>query len=78
LYFFANTVPPSKKTITQESISAEKDIEAQDILNVAKSQLSPSQLSYVNRLENAVVRGDVKTQQLASYQQLAGFWKDSV
>jgi len=78
LYFFANTVPPSKKTITQESISAEKDMEAQDILNVAKSQLSPSQLSYVNRLENAVVRGDVKTQQLASYQQLAGFWKDSV
>ena len=37
-----------------------------------------TQLSYVNRLENAVVRGDVKNQQLKAYEQLASFWKDSV
>jgi len=78
LYFFARTTPPVKKVATKESASTEKEIEVQDILQASKSQLNPDQLSYVNRLENAVVRGDVKNQQLSSYQQLAAFWKDSI
>ena len=32
----------------------------------------------MNRLENAVVRGDVKDQQIKADRQLADFWKDSV
>ena len=78
LYFFANTVPPAKKISPKETISTEKEMEVQDILQASKSKLSPDQLSYVNRLENSVVRGDVKNQQLKSYEQLASFWKDSV
>ncbi|MBS1600182.1 MAG: tetratricopeptide repeat protein [Bacteroidetes bacterium] len=77
LYFFANTVPP-KNNSPKETSSERKDIDVEDILKASKSKLNPSQLSYVNRLENAVVRGDVKNQQLESYRQLASFWKDSV
>jgi len=49
-----------------------------DILQSAKQSLTADQQSYVNRLENAVVRGDVKEQQLMVYNQLAEFWRDSV
>jgi hypothetical protein len=40
--------------------------------------LSEARLAYVNRLENSVVRGNVKNQQIETDRQLAGFWKDSV
>ena len=40
--------------------------------------MTPGQLSYVDRLQQSVVRGDVKAQQLNAYRLLAGFWKDSV
>lgn len=48
------------------------------ILASSKQNLSPTQLEYVTRLENAVVRGDVKNQSVHTYHQLARFWKDSV
>ncbi len=40
--------------------------------------MTPAQLSYVNRLQQSVVRGDVVAQQLSADRQLARFWKDSV
>jgi tetratricopeptide (TPR) repeat protein len=82
LYFFGQTVPTQKKTeASAEGAPAGsriKSIGSQDILEAAQSRLTPSQLSYVNRLQNSVVRGDVKAQQLNAYKQLAGFWRDSV
>jgi len=78
-YFFGNTVPPLKKAGTVSgSQEPAKTLDIKAILDVSKSKLSPSQLAYVNRLENSVVRGDVKNQQITSYHLLAGFWKDSV
>jgi tetratricopeptide (TPR) repeat protein len=78
-YFFGNTVPPLKKTEaatgSQETV---KTLDIKAILEMSKSKLNASQLAYVNRLENSVVRGDVKNQQITAYKQLAGFWKDSV
>ncbi|MES1227014.1 MAG: tetratricopeptide repeat protein [Bacteroidota bacterium] len=78
LYFFGQTVPPAKNNRGVSGDQTVKAIDAQDILQASKSKLTPSQLSYVNRVENSVVRGDVKNQQLNAYRQLAGFWKDSV
>ncbi|MBS1916306.1 MAG: tetratricopeptide repeat protein [Bacteroidetes bacterium] len=78
LYFFGQTVPPKKKASEISGDQPVKLIDANDILQASKSSLTPSQLSYVNRLENSVVRGDVKNQQLNAYHQLATFWKDSV
>jgi tetratricopeptide (TPR) repeat protein len=78
-YFFGNTVPPLKKSANP--VSAEKVTQSLDIktiLNADKSRLSAEQQAYVNRLENSVVRGDVKDQQIKANLQLAAFWKDSV
>jgi tetratricopeptide (TPR) repeat protein len=78
-YFFGNTVPPLKKTEAgQPSQISSKSLDISSILDANKEKLSPTHLEYVNRLENSVVRGDVKNQQIKSYHQLADFWKDSV
>jgi tetratricopeptide (TPR) repeat protein len=84
LYFFGQTVPPAKKRASTASgpgspgESTPKSIDLEDILQAAKSRLNPSQLSYIARLENSVVRGDVKKQQLNVYRELIAFWGDSV
>ena len=82
LYFLGQTVPPVKHM--EASVGGApmgpvaKSIGIQDILQVATAKLTPTQLAYVTRLQNAVVRGDVKVQQIDADRQLAGFWKDSV
>ena len=82
LYFFGQTVPPHQKPNAAmagvQGNSPVKSIGLQEILQTARAGLTPAQLSYVNRLEHSVVRGDVKNQQANAYRQLAGFWKDSV
>jgi tetratricopeptide (TPR) repeat protein len=80
LFFFGQTVPPKKpaaQTAKTESDS-HKHITTSDILQASKQQLSPARQSYVNGLETAVVRGNVKDQQIKVFYQLASFWKDSV
>jgi Tfp pilus assembly protein PilF len=82
LYFFGNTVPPQKRPVGAPNgasgVSAVKSIGLQDILQELEAHLTPTQLSYVNRLQESVVRGDVAAQQLSEYRQLSRFWKDSV
>jgi tetratricopeptide (TPR) repeat protein len=82
LYFFGQTVPPRKKPEAPEGGASGaplvKSIGLQDILQASQARLNPDQLSYVSRLQNSVVRGDVQAQQLHAYRQLADFWKDSV
>jgi tetratricopeptide (TPR) repeat protein len=78
-YFFGNTVPPLKKSVsTAAPGTTTQSLDIKTILNAGKAKLSPTRLAYVNRLENAVVRGDVKNQQIDADRQLAVFWKDSV
>ncbi|HEY4207768.1 MAG TPA: tetratricopeptide repeat protein [Puia sp.] len=82
LYFFGQTVPPQKKMEPSEGgtsgASVSRPISTDDILHASQSKLTPTQLEYVTRLQHAVVRGDVKVQQLNAYRQLADFWRDSV
>src|SRR5260221_3778530 len=82
LYFFGHTVPPQHKPNAAASgvpgASLVKSIGLQDILQASQARLTPAQLSYVNRLQQSVVRGDVKAQSLNADRQLAVFWKDSV
>lgn len=77
LFFFAKTVP-SKKAVPQAPAKTEGHFNIQSLLLASKKELSPSRQAYVTGLESAVVRGDVKDQQIHIYHQLAGFWKDSV
>jgi tetratricopeptide (TPR) repeat protein len=82
LYFFGHTVPPQHKPETAAGgapgVPLVKSIGLQDILQASQAGLTPAQLSYVNRLQQSVVRGDVKEQLLNADRQLAVFWKDSV
>ena len=82
LYFFGQTVPPHQTPkAAMAGLSGAplgKSIGLQEILQASQARLTPAQLSYVNRLQQSVVRGDVRAQQLNVDRQLAEFWKDSV
>jgi len=78
LYFWGNTIPPHPKESQSENTVEQKEIDIHDIFQPFKAKLTPAQLAYVNRLENSVVRGDIKNQELAAYKDLASFWRDSV
>jgi tetratricopeptide (TPR) repeat protein len=77
IYFFGNTIPPKKNPGTVAAATGTKEISFNTILEASKQQLSPAQQAFVAQLETAVVRGDVKEQQVKVYKQLADFWKDS-
>lgn len=76
IYFFGNTVPP-KKEASAATPAANQPFDIQAIIKGATAQLPANQQTYVNGLAEAVVRGDVKTQKINTYQQLARFWSDS-
>jgi tetratricopeptide (TPR) repeat protein len=80
IYFFGNTTAPEKQQAAAKGGDAAppKKIDAAVIVAAAKQKLSTARQAYVAGLESAVVRGDVKEQQIKVYQQLAGFWRDSV
>lgn len=77
LYFFGRTTPP----VTNSPFASENSsgrVTTADILNVAKKDLSTQQVSNLTQLENSVVRGNVKEQQIKVYRQLASYWQDSL
>ncbi len=80
LFFFGKTVAPSKRdnkpTQTAEA-GHDHSFQFNDILTEAKKTITTDQQQRLAALENSVVRGDVKEQQLHVYHQLARFWKDS-
>lgn len=52
-------------------------LSADSILYYAKQNLKEDQAERLSQLENSVSRGDVPTQKLHVYHQLAAFWRDS-
>lgn len=77
IYFFGRTIPP-KKSVDRAAVASDSNaITINDILDASRQQLTASQQTHVSMLENAVVRGDVKDQQIKVYNQLASFWRDS-
>ncbi|KIC96053.1 tetratricopeptide repeat protein [Flavihumibacter solisilvae] len=76
IYFFGKTVPPGKETSASAATSTQS-FDIQTAIKAATAQLPTHQQTYVNGLSQAVVRGDVKAQQIATYRQLASFWSDS-
>jgi tetratricopeptide (TPR) repeat protein len=77
IYFFGKTIPPKKNPGIPAGPAASKEVDISAILAASRQQLTPSQQAHVAQLETAVVRGDVKEQQVKVYRQLAAFWKDS-
>jgi len=79
LYFFGNTVAPNKSVPTPEAASnAPTTLTTKDVLAKYKSGLDTQQLQTITQLENSVVRGDVRNQQIHVYHQLASYWGDTL
>lgn len=78
LLFFAKTVPSKKSTAPAETAAATGGFKVQSLLLATKKELNPARQAYLASLETAVVRGDVKDQQIHVYHQLTAFWRDSV
>ncbi len=81
LFFFGRTVPDRKEMPVSPMASNQtvpSTITTQDLLVKAKEKLTPVQSTRITELENSVVRGDVKSQQIRVYHQLAEFWGDTL
>ena len=79
LYFFGNTVAPDKPAPAAEAASnAPVILTTKDVLAKYKSGFDTQQLQKITQLENSVVRGDVRNQQIHVYHQLASYWGDTL
>jgi len=79
IYFGTTTNTPKSavKTATATQDTHNHSVTSESLLEKAKLRISPDQVQRLALLEKAVVRGDVKTQQIHVFHQLARFWSDS-
>lgn len=80
LYFFGRTKPKLDKMPMPAATQNDHEDEVLDInkiLETAKSRLSPEQQAWLAGKENSIVRGDLVTQKIQLYDELAGFWRDT-
>ena len=77
IYRFGRTSPYKTETKKPAQISLQGELTTDSILFHAKEILQPEQVTWMNDLEQSVIRGDVKNQKLDVFHQLAHFWKDS-
>jgi tetratricopeptide (TPR) repeat protein len=78
LFFFGRTKPyPKEAAATATMDTAFSVLNFDNILLQAKKNLTPQQQARLNKLEHSISRGDVKSQKIAVYSELAAFWKDS-
>lgn len=78
LFFGGRTSPKKGETKPVTSSVQNATFSIDSILVHAKEILKPEQVTRLSLLENSITRGDIKTQKLDVYHQLAHFWKDSV
>jgi tetratricopeptide (TPR) repeat protein len=79
IYFGTSTDTPKSSTTAAPATQDTHNhgVTTEDLLAKARERISPEQVQRLALLEKAVVRGDVKDQQIHVYHQLARFWSDS-
>jgi tetratricopeptide (TPR) repeat protein len=77
LFLFGRTGPYKSGIAKNFQSSPQSELTTDSILFHAKEILNPTQIQWMNDLEQSVIRGDVKKQKLDVFHQLAHFWKDS-
>jgi tetratricopeptide (TPR) repeat protein len=81
LFFFGRTIPNKSDLPPAPAMPAQNaasKITTESLLMLAKSKLTADQQNRISQLENSVVRGDVKDQQIHVFNQLATFWGDTM
>ena len=76
--FIAGKTSIGKKNTDTGAKKAKQTFNIQLVIKDLAAKLDPQKIEYLAKLENSVKRGDVKTQQIEAFEQLANFWKDSV
>ena len=76
-FIFGKTIAPKSNTATSVT-SAVKIFNISQFIGEAKQHLTQAQAITLGKLENSVIRGDVKNQQIIANTRLANFWKDSI
>ncbi len=81
LFFFGRTTPGKSSTPEKPPMAdaggATTPVSTGDVIKNAKKSLTQQQVTHLLQLENSVVRGDVKAQQIKVFTQLANFWGDT-
>ncbi|MBX2920615.1 MAG: tetratricopeptide repeat protein [Chitinophagaceae bacterium] len=80
LYFLGRTKPNAAKQPAAQlthTDHADDQLDTKQIIETAKSRLTPAQQAWVTSKENSIIRGDLTGQKIQLYDQLATFWKDS-
>ncbi len=84
LFFFGQTTPPPKPNTpvlpaagAGSGAMATPVISTTEVIAKAKKALAQQQVTRLLALENGVVRGDVKAQQIEVFKELARFWGDT-
>ena len=77
LYRFGRTTSFKNEIKKSAPITSQNELTTDSILFRARNFLTPQQITWMNDLEQSVIRGDVKSQKLDVFHQLAHFWKDS-
>jgi tetratricopeptide (TPR) repeat protein len=76
LFLFGRREPIKSTTVAAEK-PAMASFNISEFIATAKQKLTPSQSTYLAKLENGITRGDLPTQQINANKSLANFWKDS-
>jgi tetratricopeptide (TPR) repeat protein len=77
LYTFGKFTPPHEEHADHGKAEAPKAFEINEFVNNLKKDLPPTQSAYLTSLEDALTRGDLKTQRIVNFQTLSNFWRDS-
>lgn len=77
LFTFGRTTEP-KKPAAPVAAAVISRFNIIKFIDSARATFTPEQSLYVSKLENNITRGDVPSQQITAYSNLANFWKDSV
>ena len=82
LFFFGRTVSDKAPAVSASNADSathkDKPVDIEKLLIHAKERLTPQQIQIVAAIENSVTRGNVKSQQINAFKQLAYFWRDSI
>lgn len=79
LFFLGRDKPLSKGTAVQpHTEDTHSVLEISAILTEAKKDITPMQSARITAMENSISRGDLVTQKIGVYGDLAKYWRDSI
>ena len=79
LFFLGRDKPLSKGTAVQpHTEDTHSVLEISAILTEAKKDITPMQSARITAMENSISRGDLVTQKIGVYGDLATYWRDSI